>query len=42
MLHKDLGYKMVEQIIESLQDSAKVEQPGKMFGKRMALVVVPK
>jgi translation initiation factor IF-3 len=42
MLHKDLGYKMVEQITESLQDLAKVEQPGRMAGKRMALVVVPK
>jgi len=42
MLHKDYGYKMLEQIIESLQDSAKIEQPGKMSGKRMTLVVVPK
>ena len=42
MLHKDFGYRMMEQIVESLQDSAKVEQSGKMAGKRMALVVVPK
>jgi len=42
MLHKDLGYKMVEQITESLQDLSKVEQPGRMIGKRIALVVVPK
>jgi len=42
MLHKDHGYKMLEQITESLQDSAKVEQPGKMSGRRMTLLVVPK
>jgi translation initiation factor IF-3 len=42
VLHKDHGYRMLDQIIESLQDSAKVEQPGKMAGKRMTLLVVPK
>lgn len=42
MLHKDHGYGMLEQITESLQDSAKVEQPGRMSGKRMTLLVVPK
>jgi translation initiation factor IF-3 len=42
MLHKDYGYRMLEQITESLQDSAKIEQPGKMSGRRMTLVVVPK
>lgn len=42
MLHKDHGYAMLELITESLQDSAKVEQPGKMSGKRMTLLVVPK
>jgi translation initiation factor IF-3 len=42
MLHRDLGYKMLEQINGSLEDSAKVEQSGRMSGKRMTLVVVPK
>jgi translation initiation factor IF-3 len=42
MLHRDFGYRMLEQITESLQDAAKVEQPGRMAGKRMTLVVVPK
>jgi translation initiation factor IF-3 len=42
MLHKDHGYAILEQITESLQDLAKVEQPGKMSGKRMTLLVVPK
>ena len=42
LLHKDHGYAMIETITESLQDSAKVEQPGKMSGKRMTLLIVPK
>jgi translation initiation factor IF-3 len=42
LLHKDQGYEMIKQITESLQDLAKVEQPGKMSGKRMTLLVVPK
>lgn len=42
LLHKDHGYAMLELITESLQDSAKVEQPGRMSGKRMTLLVVPK
>lgn len=42
MLHKDYGYKMLEQITESLQDSARIEQPSKMSGRRMTLLVVPK
>jgi translation initiation factor IF-3 len=42
LLHRDQGYKMLEQITESLQDLGKVEQPSKMAGKRMTLVVVPK
>ncbi|MDD5327807.1 MAG: translation initiation factor IF-3 [Phycisphaerae bacterium] len=42
MLHKDRGYEMIKEIAESLQELAKVEQPGKMSGKRMTLLVVPK
>jgi translation initiation factor IF-3 len=42
MLHKDHGYAMLEQIVESLQDLAKVERPSKMTGRRMTLLVVPK
>jgi translation initiation factor IF-3 len=42
ILHKDHGYRMLDQITESLQDLAKVEQPGKMSGKRMTLLLVSK
>jgi len=42
MLHQDKGYEMFNQIIESLGESAKVEQPGRMAGRRMTLLLVPK
>jgi translation initiation factor IF-3 len=42
ILHKDHGYRMLDQVTESLQDSAKVEQPARMSGKRMTLLLVPK
>jgi len=42
MLHKDHGYTMLEQITESLQDLARVERPGRMAGRRMTLLLVPK
>jgi len=42
MLHQDQGYVMLDRVTESLQDLAKVEQPGKMTGRRMKLLLVPK
>ena len=42
MLHKDKGYEMLVHIADSLEDLAKVEQPIKMSGKRMTLLLVPK
>ncbi|MHC4362641.1 MAG: translation initiation factor IF-3 [Planctomycetota bacterium] len=42
MLHKEHGYAMLDRITESLQDLSKVEQPGKMAGRRMKLLLVPK
>jgi len=42
MLHKDTGYGMLGQITESLEDLAKVEQPAKMAGRRMKMLLVPK
>ena len=41
ILHKDKGYKKLEEVAESLQDLAKVEQPSRMSHKRMTLLVVP-
>jgi translation initiation factor IF-3 len=42
MLHRDRGYKMLEQITELMQDLAKVERPARMAGRRMTLLLVPK
>jgi translation initiation factor IF-3 len=33
---------MLDRITESLQDLSKVEQPAKMTGRRMKLLIVPK
>ena len=42
LLHKDRGYALLKQIIESLEDLAKVEQSSRMSAKRMTLLIVPK
>jgi translation initiation factor IF-3 len=42
MLHKEHGYAMLDRITESLADLSKVEQPSRMAGRRMKLLVVPK
>lgn len=42
MLHKEHGYTMLDQITQALQDLAKVEQPAKMTGRRMTMLLVRK
>ena len=42
LLHQDLGYAVLDQITQSLEDLAKVERPGKMTGRRLTLLLVPK
>lgn len=42
MLHRDLGYEMLNQVTGLLEDISKVEQIGKMTGRRMTLMLVPK
>ncbi len=42
MLHKDLGYDLLKQIMDGLQDVAKVERPSALTGRRMTLLLVPK
>jgi translation initiation factor IF-3 len=42
MLHQDRGYEILNRITESLADIAKVESPGKMAHRRLALLLVPK
>ncbi len=42
MLHKERGYEMLEQVMERLQEVAKVERPSMMSGRRMTMVMIPK
>jgi len=42
ILHQDKGYAIFDQITQSMEDLAKVERPGKMAGRRMTLLLVPK
>jgi translation initiation factor IF-3 len=42
MLHKELGYEMLNQIMGTLEDLAKVERPSMLTGRRMTLLLVPK
>jgi len=42
MLHQERGYEMLNEIVESLAELAKVEQPARTAHRRMALLIVPK
>ena len=42
MMHTDRGYEKMDYIVESMEDLAKVERPGKIAGRRMTLVLIPK
>lgn len=41
MVHLELGYKLMDEIVESLGDAGKIERPSKMAGRRMTMVMVP-
>jgi translation initiation factor IF-3 len=42
MLHQDKGREVLNGIVETMSDIAKVDRSGEMMGKRMTLVVAPK
>lgn len=42
MLHKEMGTEMLNGIMATLQDVAKIERPSMMTGRRMTLLLVPK
>ncbi len=42
MLHRELGTEMLNAIMATLQDVAKIERPSMMTGRRMTLLLVPK
>ncbi len=41
MMHRDLGERMLRDIVESLLDVAKVEVAPRSFGKRVSLILAP-
>jgi len=42
MMHQDRGRDVLNRIVESMEDVAKVESPGKMARRRLTLLLVPK
>jgi translation initiation factor IF-3 len=42
MLHREQGYEVLEQIAQSLDDVAKVEQSARMTGRRLSIMLVSK
>lgn len=40
--HQEEGRRIINQVLEKLQDLAKVEKPPAMEGKRMTAMVAPK
>ena len=42
MLHRDRGHAVLEEIVQSMEDLAKIERPSRMAGRRMTLLLVPK
>lgn len=41
MMHVELGYQIMEEIVEHLQELAKIERPAQMLGRRITMVLVP-
>ncbi|AQT69051.1 Translation initiation factor IF-3 [Anaerohalosphaera lusitana] len=41
MIHVDHGHEMMKDILETIEDLAKVERPPKMAGRRLTMVVAP-
>ena len=39
MAHKELGYKLIDQVIEALEDDAVVEQKPQMAGRNLSITV---
>ena len=42
MMHVDIGYKIMAEVVETLEAYAKIERDAKMLGRRITLVVTPK
>jgi translation initiation factor IF-3 len=42
VMHRDMGFEVLEQITQNLIDVSKIERPAQMNGKRMTLLLVPR
>ena len=42
MLHRDLGYEVLDRIVGSLEDLAKIERSPRMAGRRLTILLIPK
>jgi len=42
LAHQDKGYELLDKIIESMGDMAKIDQRGRLLGRRVRLVLSPK
>jgi len=41
MVHQDIGKKLLEDVIEKLEEIARVEQPPKLEGRHMTTILIP-
>ena len=41
MMHVELGYQIMDDIVQNLQELAKIERPAQMLGRRITMVLVP-
>lgn len=42
LAHKDKGYELLDKIVESMGDVSKIDQRGRLLGKRVKMVLSPK
>lgn len=42
MLHRERGFELLNHIVDIMADLAKVDQQGRIMGRRMSLVIAPK
>jgi translation initiation factor IF-3 len=41
MMHVEQGYQIMEEIVQTLGESAKIERPAQMLGRKITMVLVP-
>jgi len=41
MMHVENGYKVMEQIVETIGELGQIERSSKMMGRRMTMIIIP-